>query len=104
MPGATTASEVFFEAAIDWKLVMMPQTVPNRPMKGPAEPTRREHQQAAFQPLDLAGDGDVHHLLDAHLQAGEWRGSALEACASTRASPRRTAPPSNAPGCAERVR
>ena len=39
MPGATTASEVFFEAAIDWKLVMMPQTVPNRPIKGPAEPT-----------------------------------------------------------------
>ena len=38
-PGATTAREVFFEAAIDWKLVMMPQTVPNRPMKGPAEPT-----------------------------------------------------------------
>src|SRR5438552_3538505 len=31
MPGATTASEVFFEAAIDWKLDMMPQTVPNRP-------------------------------------------------------------------------
>ena len=39
MPGATTASEVFFDAAIDWKLVMMPQTVPNRPTKGPAEPT-----------------------------------------------------------------
>ena len=39
MPGATTASDVFFDAAIDWKLVMMPQTVPNRPTKGPAEPT-----------------------------------------------------------------
>ncbi len=39
MPGATTASEVFFEAAIDWKLDMMPQTVPNRPTNGPAEPT-----------------------------------------------------------------
>src|SRR3981081_1743609 len=39
MPGATTASEVFLEAAIDWKLDMMPQTVPNRPTKGPAEPT-----------------------------------------------------------------
>src|SRR6202521_152231 len=38
MPGATTASEVFLEAAIDWKLDMMPQTVPNRPTKGPAEP------------------------------------------------------------------
>ena len=39
MPGATTARDVFLEAAIDWKLVMMPHTVPNRPMKGPAEPT-----------------------------------------------------------------
>src|SRR6201999_4023379 len=39
MPGATTAKEVFFEAAIDWKLDMMPQTVPNRPTKGLAEPT-----------------------------------------------------------------
>src|SRR5712691_8467730 len=60
MPGATTASEVFFEAAIDWKLVMMPQTVPNRPMKGPA-----------FEAFDLAGNGHLHHLLDPHLQAGE---------------------------------
>src|SRR6187402_1530189 len=39
MPGATTASEVFFDAAIDWKLDMMPHTVPNRPTNGPAEPT-----------------------------------------------------------------
>src|SRR5246127_332000 len=39
IPGATTASEVFFEAAIDWKLEMMAQTVPNRPTNGPAEPT-----------------------------------------------------------------
>src|SRR6185437_7328522 len=39
MPGATTDSEVFFDAAIDWKLDMMPQTVPNRPTKGLAEPT-----------------------------------------------------------------
>src|SRR4051794_26784490 len=39
MPGATTASEVFLDAAIDWKLDMMPQTVPNSPTNGPAEPT-----------------------------------------------------------------
>src|SRR5580704_8886226 len=39
MPGATTDSDVFCDAAIDWKLVMMPATVPNSPMKGPAEPT-----------------------------------------------------------------
>ena len=37
MPGATTASEVFFDAAIDWNEFMMPNTVPNRPMNGPAE-------------------------------------------------------------------
>src|SRR6516164_7180500 len=39
MPGATTASEVFCDAAIDWKLVMIPATVPNSPINGPAEPT-----------------------------------------------------------------
>src|SRR5712691_8104410 len=32
---------------------------------------RRQHQEPPLQPLDLAGDGHVHHLLDAHLQAGE---------------------------------
>ena len=39
MPGATTASEVLCDCAIDWKLVIIPATVPNRPIKGPAEPT-----------------------------------------------------------------
>jgi len=39
MPGATTARLVFFEAAMDWKLSMMPQTVPNSPTKGAVEPT-----------------------------------------------------------------
>ena len=39
MPGATTASEVFLVSAIAWKLFMMPQTVPNRPMNGAVEPT-----------------------------------------------------------------
>src|SRR6478752_3607176 len=38
MPGATTASEVFFEAAMERNEVMMPQTVPNRPMKGADDP------------------------------------------------------------------
>src|SRR3982074_1778552 len=88
MPGATTASEVFLEAAIDWKLDMMPQTVPNTPTKGPDEPTvaapggeqagkgagradRGQHQGPAFQPLDFAGDGEVHDLLDPHLQPGK---------------------------------
>ena len=39
MPGATTARLVFLDMAIAWKLVMMPHTVPNRPMKGAVEPT-----------------------------------------------------------------
>ena len=78
-PGATTANEVFFEAAIDWKLVMMPQTVPNRPTKGPAEPTVASTSSRRSKPLDLARDGDVHHLFDAHLQAGERARLALEA-------------------------
>src|SRR5438270_3152187 len=39
MPGATTARLVFFEAAIDWKLSMIPQTVPNRPTNGAVAPT-----------------------------------------------------------------
>src|SRR5271165_6050310 len=39
MPGATTASEVFFDVAIDWNEFMMPNTVPKRPMNGPAEAT-----------------------------------------------------------------
>src|SRR5205814_992234 len=39
MPGATTARLVFLDAAIAWKLVMMPHTVPNRPMHGAVEPT-----------------------------------------------------------------
>ena len=38
MPGATTARLVDFEPAIAWNEVMMPTTVPNRPMKGAAEP------------------------------------------------------------------
>ena len=39
MPGATTARLVLCMAAIAEKLCMMPQTVPNRPMKGAVEPT-----------------------------------------------------------------
>ena len=57
----------------------MPQTVPNRPMKGPGRAHRRQHQEPALQPLDLARDGHVHHLLDAHLQAGKGARLALEA-------------------------
>ncbi len=38
MPGATTARLVDLEPAIAWNEVMMPTTVPKRPMNGPAEP------------------------------------------------------------------
>ena len=39
MEGATTARDVFFWMAIDWKAFMMPQTVPNSPIKGDAVAT-----------------------------------------------------------------
>src|SRR5580704_5780055 len=39
MPGATTARLVFFAAAIDLKLSMIPHTVPNRPTNGAVAPT-----------------------------------------------------------------
>ena len=78
MPGATTASEVFFEAAMERNEVMMPQTVPNRPTKGPAGGGGGEHQQVGFELFDLAGDGDVEHFLDARLQAHEGGAGVLE--------------------------
>ena len=51
----------------------MPHTVPNRPMKGPAEPMVARTSRLRFEPLDLALDGDVQHLVDALR-----RGSATE--------------------------
>ena len=39
IPGATIAKLVFLEIAIDWKEFIIPQTVPNKPMKGAVEPT-----------------------------------------------------------------
>ena len=38
IPGATTAKLVFFVIPIAWKLFIMPQTVPNNPTKGAADP------------------------------------------------------------------
>src|SRR5215217_7901303 len=61
MPGATTANEVFFEAAIDWKLVIMPQTVPNRPMNGPADPAGRPLERAL--PLPHRRDEQGRHRM-----------------------------------------
>ena len=34
IPGATIAKLVFLDIAIDWNEFIMPQTVPNNPMKG----------------------------------------------------------------------
>ncbi len=78
MPGATTASEVFFDAAIDWNEFMMPNTVPNRPMNGPAEATVASTRRFDFEPLDLARDRDVEHLVDAGVQAAERARRLLE--------------------------
>src|SRR5829696_3908650 len=40
---------------------------------------RGEHQQPALQPLHLARNGDIHHFLDPHLQAGKGFRLGLEA-------------------------
>jgi hypothetical protein len=54
-----------------WKLVMMPHTVPNSPTNGAVEPTVARNSKPPVEPLHLAADGDVHHLLDAHLNAAQ---------------------------------
>ncbi len=69
---------MFFEAAIEVKAVMMPHTVPNRPIYGPAEPMEAREQQARFEPLDLAVDGDVELLLDALGERLDLTARALE--------------------------
>ena len=38
IPGATIAKLVFLDIAIDWKEFIIPQTVPNKPIKGAVEP------------------------------------------------------------------
>ena len=38
IPGATIAKLVFLEIAIDWNEFIMPQTVPNKPIKGAVDP------------------------------------------------------------------
>ena len=39
IPGATIAKLVFLDIAIDWNEFIIPQTVPNNPMKGAVAPT-----------------------------------------------------------------
>ena len=48
----------------------MPHTVPNRPTNGAVEPTVARNVQPPVEPLHLAADGHVHHLLDPELDAG----------------------------------
>ena len=47
MPGATVASETDLSMPMEWKEFMMPQTVPNRPIKGAvlAVVARRESER-----------------------------------------------------------
>ena len=67
MPGATTARLVFCEMAICSKACLMPQTVPNSPMKADGG----EEGQAGVQPLALLVDGDAHRAVDARLRPGD---------------------------------
>ena len=48
MPGATTARLVFWLMAICSKACLMPQTVPNSPMKGAVEPVVARNDSPAF--------------------------------------------------------
>ena len=79
MPGATTARLVDFEPAIAWNEVMMPTTVPNRPMNGAGRTDGGEEAEPALEPLHLARQRQVHRLVDAHLQAERRLRALLEA-------------------------
>ena len=78
MPGATTASEVFFDAAMERNDVIMPQTVPKRPTNGPADAMVASTSKLDFEFLDLARDRNVEHLFDARLQTHEGGVGVLE--------------------------
>ena len=78
MPGATTASEVFFDAAIELE---RGHDAPDRAEQADERAGRgdgRQHQQIGFEPLDLARDRDVEHLFDARVQAEEGGAGVLE--------------------------
>ena len=49
----------------------MPNTVPNRPMNGPAEAMVARTRRFEFEPLDLARDRDVENLVDARVKAAK---------------------------------
>ena len=56
----------------------MPNTVPNRPMNGPADATVARTRRFDFEPLDLARDRDVENLVDARVKAAKGTGRLLE--------------------------
>ena len=48
IPGATTAKLVFCAMAIAWKLFIIPQTVPNKPIKGATDPDEAKKDKPWF--------------------------------------------------------
>ncbi len=56
----------------------MPNTVPNSPMKGPAEATVAKTSRFEFEPLDFARDRDVENLVDAGVKAAKGAPGLLE--------------------------
>src|SRR6516164_1454613 len=50
-----------------------------QPDKRPGRTDRGQHQEPPLHMLDFAGNGDVHHFLDAHLQSGQGADLAFEA-------------------------
>ena len=48
IPGATIAKLVFLEIAIDWNEFIIPQTVPNKPIKGAVDPTVAKKVKSLF--------------------------------------------------------
>ncbi len=105
MPGATTARLVSWLAAMAEKEFMMPQTVPNRPMKGAAEPVVARNGRPGWSRLISSGRA-AHGALDALAPLGPALARILVApgrvaaaatiCPCARARSARQAPPRGA--------
>jgi hypothetical protein len=79
MPGATTAREVLFEAAIDWKLVHDAPDRAEQADEGTGRADGGQEEETALETTDLAGDGDVEHLVYPRLEAELRTRAGLEA-------------------------
>ena len=75
MPGATTARLVLLAAAIALKLRMMPQTVPNSPMNGAAEPSVARNGSRYSSNRNCSAQRQPHRALDAVAALGEGLGN-----------------------------